>query len=139
MRINTATTKGFQWQALLSKASSKAEHYFLLVRITKSSRLGVRLNEFKTCKEMQAPCCCASGAWANAECVGTSNDQVRGDGDAVHLGLHGAGILPSMSQLNVPDHDVPGRVLHYGDRQTEMDQWPIVINTLRLNTLAFTH
>lgn len=38
----------------------------------------------------------------------TSDDQVDGDGAAVHLRLHGARVLPSMPQLDVADHDVSG-------------------------------
>ncbi len=39
------------------------------------------------------------------------NNQVGRDGAAVHLGLHGTRVFPSMPQLNVPDHDVTARVL----------------------------
>ena len=41
----------------------------------------------------------------------TSDNQVHGDGDAVHLRLHGARVLPRMPQLDVPNHNVSSRML----------------------------
>lgn len=41
----------------------------------------------------------------------TSDNQVSCNGAAVHLGLYGTRVLPSMPQLNVSDHDVTCRVL----------------------------
>lgn len=36
----------------------------------------------------------------------TSDNQVERDGDAVHLGLHGTRVLPSVPQLDIPNHNI---------------------------------
>ena len=41
----------------------------------------------------------------------TSDDHISGNRHAVHLGLNGTRIFPSMPQLNGPYHDVTGRAL----------------------------
>lgn len=41
----------------------------------------------------------------------TSDHHISGNRHAVHLGLNGTRIFPSMPHLNVPDHDVTSRAL----------------------------
>lgn len=47
----------------------------------------------------------------------TSDDEVGGRGQLVHTGLDRAHVFPSMLQLDVPDHQVPGGILL-------MREWP---------------
>lgn len=44
-------------------------------------------------------------------CPLTSYFYISGNRHAVYLGLDGTRILPSMPQLNVPDHDVSSQAL----------------------------
>lgn len=41
----------------------------------------------------------------------TSHNHISGNRNTVHLGLNSTGILPSMPQLNIPDHNVTIRSL----------------------------
>lgn len=71
-------------------------------------------------------------------CIGsilTSDDYICGNGHTVHLGLNCTGVLPSMAQLDVSNHDVTSRTLlievldvKYENIYIKKSQWAAKIN-----------